>query len=413
MAFVLDGQVRASTLPASALPAIGRLVRRPRHLAADDRRRGIHGAGAARWPGRGPAPVAVVLHSRTEHLRFLTTIHAALGVTALVAVLGRRRSSAIFVARTITRPLAAITRGMREMAATGDLTRKIALPAGNWEDEDARLLASTFNTLTDSIARFQREAAQRERLSSLGRLSTVIAHEIRNPLMIIKAALRALRKARAAPEDVAEAVTDIDEEVDRLNRIVTRCSTSRGPIRFELADDRPRRAVPRRLRPRPSAGDTGSAGGARGPRCPGGRRAPTPSGSAAVLVNLLTNARHAVLAARGGRARRRPRPAAPGGTGAARTPRGPRGDRGAATVARASRQPHLRTGLRSVLHDAARGHRPRPRDRPEHRRRSRRDASRFAARKGRARAFESSCRWRRLATARPEGEVDDDDACRR
>ena len=48
--------------------------------------------------------------------------------------------------------------------------------------------------MTDSIERFQREAAQRERLSSLGRLSTVVAHEIRNPLMIIKTALRSLKQ---------------------------------------------------------------------------------------------------------------------------------------------------------------------------------------------------------------------------
>ena len=93
---------------------------------------------------------------------------------------------------------------MREVAATGDLTRKIALrgPA-RWDDEDARLLATTFNTLTDSIARFQREVAQKERLSSLGRLSTVIAHEVRNPLMIIKAALRTLRPRRRRRDDDA------------------------------------------------------------------------------------------------------------------------------------------------------------------------------------------------------------------
>ncbi len=78
---------------------------------------------------------------------------------------------------------------MREMAATGDLTRRVSLKSRPWDDEDARLLASTFNTLTESIARFQREAAQKERLSALGRLSTVIAHEIRNPLMIIKSSL--------------------------------------------------------------------------------------------------------------------------------------------------------------------------------------------------------------------------------
>src|SRR5437899_6821723 len=110
---------------------------------------------------------------------------------------------------------------MREVATTGDLTRKIA-PGhrDRWQDEDARLLATTFNTLTDSIARFQREISQRERLLSLGRLSTVIAHEVRNPLMIIKAALHTLRLGDVQPGVLREAARDIDEEVARLNRIV-------------------------------------------------------------------------------------------------------------------------------------------------------------------------------------------------
>jgi signal transduction histidine kinase len=142
------------------------------------------------------------------------------------------------VARTVTRPLGAITNTMREVAATGDLTRKITLrgPAA-FQDEDARLLAHTFNTLTDSIARFQREATQKDRLLSLGRLSTVIAHEVRNPLMIIKAALRGLRP-EATPDEMREGVHDIDEEVVRLNRIVNDVlDFARPPVfSFELAD---------------------------------------------------------------------------------------------------------------------------------------------------------------------------------
>jgi signal transduction histidine kinase len=138
------------------------------------------------------------------------------------------------VARTITRPLAAITDAMREVAATGDLTRKISLGRRRWDDEDARLLATTFNTLTDSIARFQREISQKERLSSLGRLSTVIAHEVRNPLMIIKASVHALRRPDASPQ-VREVVADIDEEVARLNRVVNEVLDFARPIRFELA----------------------------------------------------------------------------------------------------------------------------------------------------------------------------------
>ncbi len=125
---------------------------------------------------------------------------------------------------------------MREVAITGDLTRKIVLRQNNrWEDEDARLLATTFNTLTDSISRFQRDMSQKERLTSLGRLSTVIAHEVRNPLMIIKATLHALRQPNIDLAAVREAAADIDEEVARLNRIVNDVLDFARPIHFERA----------------------------------------------------------------------------------------------------------------------------------------------------------------------------------
>jgi two-component system, NtrC family, sensor histidine kinase HydH len=182
-----------------------------------------------------PAPSVLLLRSRTERLRFLDAIHTGLGVVAMIAVLAATILS-YAVARTITRPLATITDVMREMSATGDLTRKIALSrAASWDDEDAKLLAATFNTLTDSIARFQREAAQRERLSALGRLSTVVAHEIRNPLMIIKASLRTLANERVSRDETRQALTDVDEEVARLNRVVNDVLDFARPIRFDYA----------------------------------------------------------------------------------------------------------------------------------------------------------------------------------
>jgi signal transduction histidine kinase len=177
----------------------------------------------------------LLLRSRTERLRFLNAIHTGLAAMAIVAVFAATILS-YAVARTITRPIATITDAMREMAATGDLTRKISLRrAENWEDEDAKLLAATFNTLTDSIERFQREVAQRERLSALGRLSTVVAHEIRNPLMIIKASLRTLSKDNASRDDVRQALKDVDEEVARLNRVVNDVLDFARPIRFDYA----------------------------------------------------------------------------------------------------------------------------------------------------------------------------------
>jgi signal transduction histidine kinase len=224
VAFALGGAIRASTLPRADWDRLHTLLAAPgiaRVTIGDSEYVGQAQALASGAAG-APAPAgtaALVLQSRTERLGFLRTVYAALALAAAAAVLLAIGLS-YAVARTITRPLGAITATMREVAATGDLTRKITLRGPSaWQDEDARLLATTFNTLTDSVARFQREAAQKERLLSLGRLSTVIAHEVRNPLMIIKAALRGVTPS-ARPEDIREAVADIDEEVDRLNRTV-------------------------------------------------------------------------------------------------------------------------------------------------------------------------------------------------
>jgi signal transduction histidine kinase len=183
----------------------------------------------------GSSPVVLVLRSRAENLGFLSALRAGLGGALLVALLLAIVVSWV-VARTITRPLAAVTGAMAHVAATGDLTRRVSVQSRAWDDEDARLLAGAFNRLTESIARFKQEEAQRERLSSLGRLSTVVAHEIRNPLMIIRASLRTLRRDRVGAAELREAVADIDEETARLNRIVTEVLDFAKPMRFDLAE---------------------------------------------------------------------------------------------------------------------------------------------------------------------------------
>jgi signal transduction histidine kinase len=239
IAFAVGGHIRASTLAAADRPQLASLLKTGavQTVSLEDgeyvalRRPLTPAAGVP----DAAAPSVLLLRSRTERLRFLNAIHTGLGIVAVIAVLAATILS-YAVARTITRPIATITDVMREMSATGDLTRKIVLSRSeSWEDEDAKLLAATFNTLTDSITRFQREAAQRERLSALGRLSTVIAHEIRNPLMIIKASLRTLAHERVSRAETAQALKDVDEEVVRLNRVVNDVLDFARPIRFDYA----------------------------------------------------------------------------------------------------------------------------------------------------------------------------------
>jgi signal transduction histidine kinase len=300
IAFAIGDRVQASTLPSSANASLTGLIARrdisridlgDTEYAALSRPLTFAGSEGAATTASTPPITALILRSRTERLRLLSALHRELAVTAVLAVLAATILS-YGIARTITRPLGTITAAMRDMAATGDLTRRIPEPpAGRWNDEDARLLAHTFNTMTDSIVRFQRESAQKERLSSLGRLSTVVAHEIRNPLMIIKAALRSLKTGTPSPVDVRAAAADIDEEVGRLNRIVSEVLDFAKPIKFEL-----------------SAVDVNAL-------CQDAARAAAPDGSDPVvvldlekgvprvtgdaerlrlaLVNILTNARHA------------------------------------------------------------------------------------------------------------------------
>ena len=253
IAFGMDGKILASTLAPASWPSLTSLLVRDalwEHVPLDHQE--YIAKTTTIFPPRAPsaggqppqgtpieAPTSaqvIVLRSRTERLGLLNPLHRTLAGIALVAVLVATILS-YAIARTVTRPLGAITATMREMAATGDLTRRIETTSRGetWEDEDARLLATTFNTMTDSIARFQREAAQRERLSSLGRLSTVVAHEIRNPLMIIRTALRRLRAPQVSADDLKTAVADIDEETARLNRLVSEVLDFAKPIKFELA----------------------------------------------------------------------------------------------------------------------------------------------------------------------------------
>jgi signal transduction histidine kinase len=294
VAFAADGRVLASTFAPSLRAAIAPVAEAEEIstvFVGDEEFIALRRPLAAGVPS---APSVLILRSRTARLHFLRTIRNGL-VGALIGTVLLATVLSYVVARTMTRPLAAITSAMRDIAATGDLTRKVALHGRAQGDEDARVLASTFNTLTDSIARFQHEAAQRERLSSLGRLATVIAHEVRNPLMIIKTTLRALRRDTVTAAELREAVADIDEETSRLNRIVTEVLDFARPIRFEYAEARLNAVCAASAQ----AAEAGEAG-------PSIALDLDPSDPLVVtdaerlrtaLVNLLTNARHAVQGA--------------------------------------------------------------------------------------------------------------------
>jgi signal transduction histidine kinase len=238
LAFAMGSAVLASSLGPAAAPALGPVI------GSDA---GTLQIGATRYAwqryalqpmpgesaeGRGQ-PGLVVLHSTAEADATLRSVRIALAVIALLTGLAASVAS-YAVARTITRPLSALTTSMREMARTGTLAPSPSRALTRaWDDEDVRMLAGTFDAMTRAIGRFQQQAAERDRLIALGRLSTVIAHEIRNPLMIVRGALRGLRRQ----EDplVTDAAADIEEQVQRLDRVVTDVLDFARPVHLEVA----------------------------------------------------------------------------------------------------------------------------------------------------------------------------------
>lgn len=72
----------------------------------------------------------------------------------------------------------------------------------------------------EALQRTQEELVRKEQLAAVGELSAVIAHEVRNPLAVIKNAVSGLRRTSVDAQDHQTLLDILDEETNRLNRLV-------------------------------------------------------------------------------------------------------------------------------------------------------------------------------------------------
>jgi signal transduction histidine kinase len=213
--FVARNRVVTSTLPAGITAAIApRLLENSTeildYLALPTALRDINGDQV------GQLFILRSLAGARERLADLRHEFVALWLLALVAAL----LTTYFVARKIMQPVAELDRAAAEIAKQ-NYDYRIDVRS---QDELGRL-AGTFQSMCESIRQARQELIRRERISTIGQLSTSIVHDLRNPLAAIYAG--------------AEMMMDSDmpeETTRRLARNIYRASRGIQDMLQELLD---------------------------------------------------------------------------------------------------------------------------------------------------------------------------------
>jgi signal transduction histidine kinase len=115
------------------------------------------------------------------------------------------------VRRMILTPLDELAR-TADLLATGDLQ----VPELSFEGREFKALEERFRAMARRLLESQDQVVRAEKLAAIGRLSTGLAHEIRNPLGALNTYVEVLKQRGVD----AEVVGQMQHEVARMDRIV-------------------------------------------------------------------------------------------------------------------------------------------------------------------------------------------------
>jgi len=147
----------------------------------------------------------------------------------------------VFLANRISRPLESLVEGTIRVAH-GDLQHRIDIPPGDEIGE----LAANFNRMTaqilddrEKLEEASTKLSEAEKLATIGRLATALAHEIRNPLTAVKLNIQKIGHHPALNDVEREQIGIAEAGVQQVEKLVKDIlSYARAPQlhkdRFEL-----------------------------------------------------------------------------------------------------------------------------------------------------------------------------------
>lgn len=123
---------------------------------------------------------------------------------------------ATWVSREIARPITALTRFAR-----GYMRNKVLQTPPVAQGGEVGELTEAFVQMVRDIDQSQQNLVRASKLAVVGEMSSVIAHEVRTPLGILRSSAQMLQRESGISEEGRELVGFIESETERLNRLVS------------------------------------------------------------------------------------------------------------------------------------------------------------------------------------------------
>jgi two-component system sensor histidine kinase AtoS len=116
-----------------------------------------------------------------------------------------------------------LPRSVREITLVTRAGKTVHVQAATsrMRDVDGQILGAVI-TLEDvsEVKALTQQLIRADRLAAMGELTAGVAHEVRNPLGIIRASMQLVEDPRSDPEKVREAGAIIKHEIDRLDKVI-------------------------------------------------------------------------------------------------------------------------------------------------------------------------------------------------
>ncbi len=135
------------------------------------------------------------------------------GVTCVLLVLGLSVLFTIRLRRAVLEPLQVLAAQARKFGS-GDFSSRVG-PVGEGE---LRAVSTAFDTMAEELQAREAQLIETERMAAIGQLAAGVAHEVNNPIQVIRGYLKTMGPD-TPPEVLGEELKILDEEAAACQRI--------------------------------------------------------------------------------------------------------------------------------------------------------------------------------------------------